>query len=230
MKGSNSSTKAIQPKCQSSSGKSAHEASAARFSRAQLLRKGHVTTNPGKPRQNNPGGAVKTKKNGKNNRIKNGVFIDSNVAHISGSKPGVKRKQAKLYKEVQASEEGERASVGVSGSIKAVCGKGPLSLFITRDVEVKIQARVGTSNPPLKGKPSRGPLSADLILQTRYIPVPLNNQSFLPLKVASQPMALLGQTFNRACSLGSFATGSIKQRRLITQLVSGSAQLFPSCP
>ena len=113
---------------------------------------------------------------------------------------------------------------------RAVCGKGPFSLLITRDVEVKIQARVGTSSPPLKGNPSRSPLSADLILQTRYSPVPLNNQSFLPLKVASQPMALLGQAFNRACSLGRFATSSIKQRRLITQLVSSNTQLFPSCP
>ena len=113
----------MQPYNQLSSGESAHEASAARFSRTQLLRKGHVTTNPGQLRQSNPRGAVKEKKRdrkkkGKNNGIKKGVFIDSNVVHISGSKPGMKRKQVKLYKGVQMSEgeEGERASAGVFGS------------------------------------------------------------------------------------------------------------------
>ena len=112
---------------------------------------------------------------------------------------------------------------------RAVCGKGPFCLLITRDIEVKIQARIGTGSFPLKGKPSRSPLSAGLVPQNRYSPVPLNNQSFLSLKVTSQPMALLGQAFNRACSLGRFATGSIKQRCFITQLISSSTQLFPSC-
>ena len=86
------------------------------FSRIQLLRKGHVTTNPGQLKQNNPRGAVKKKGNG----IKNGGFIDSNIAHNSGSKPGMKRKQVKLHEGVQMleGEEGERASAGVFGSPK----------------------------------------------------------------------------------------------------------------
>ena len=150
------------------------------------------------------------------------------IATLHGFKARRKKKTSKV---IQRSSSIRRSGAGLSKSVwlsRVVCGKGTFSLLITRDVEVKIQAWVGTSSPPLKGKPSRSPLSADLILKTRYSSVPLNNQSFLPLKVASQPMALLGQAFNRACSLGSFATGSIKQRRLITQLVSGSTQLFPS--
>ena len=60
-------------------------------------------------------GAVKKKKN---NGIKNREFIDSNVAHISSSKPDMKRKQVKLHEGVQMSEgeEGERASAEVFGS------------------------------------------------------------------------------------------------------------------
>ena len=120
-KSSNCSTKAIQPRSQFSLGKSAHEALAARFSRALLLSKGHRATNLGQLRQSNPRGAVKKKKRrnkGKNNEVKNGVFIDSNITYIPGLKPGVKKKQAKLYKGVQTSEgeEGERASAGVFGS------------------------------------------------------------------------------------------------------------------
>ena len=164
------------------------------------------------------------------------VFIESDVTYIPGSKPDVKKKQAKLYKGVHTSKEGaeakegEWASARVFGSPEQSTEKGLFRLLITRDIEVKIQARVGTSSLPLKVKPSRSPLSAGLIPQTRYSPVPLNNRIFLPLKVTLQPMALLGQAFNRACSLGSFATGSNKQRCFITQLISSSMQLFPNCP
>ena len=125
MKSTNCSTKAVQPKSQFSSGKSAHEASTAWFLRAPLLRKGHVTTNPRQLRQSNLKGVVKKikkkkekrekKDRGKNNGIKNGVFIDNNVTQILGLELGMKRKQVKLYKGVQTSEgeEGERASAGV---------------------------------------------------------------------------------------------------------------------
>ena len=43
--------------------------------------------------------------------------MDSNIAHISSSKPGMKRKQVKLHEGVQMSEgeEGERASTRVFG-------------------------------------------------------------------------------------------------------------------
>ena len=106
---------------------------------------------------------------------------------------------------------------------RTVSGKGLFRLLVTGDIKVKVQTRVGISSLPLKAKPSRSPLGASLIPQTRYNSVLLNNQSFFPLKVPLQPMALLSQAFNRARSLGSFATGSIQQRCFITQL-------FPSCP
>ena len=104
----------MQPKSQFSSDESAHKASATRFSRTQLLRKSHVTTNPRQLRQSNPRGAVKKKGNG----IKNEGFIGSNVAHISGSKPDMKRKQVKIHEGVQMleGEEGEQVSTGVFGS------------------------------------------------------------------------------------------------------------------
>ena len=132
-KSSNFLTKAIRPRSQFSSSKLAHEASAAWFSRALLLGKDHRATNPGQLRKSNPRGAVKKKKKkkrrnkGKNNEVKNGVFIDSNVTYIPGSKPDVKRKQAKLYKGVQTSEgeERERASVGVFGSPEQSAEKDP---------------------------------------------------------------------------------------------------------
>ena len=92
---------------------------------------------------------------------------------------------------------------------RTVGEKGLFCLLVTRDIKIEVQALVGISSLPLKGKPPKSPLSAGLIPQTLYGSVPLNNQSFLPLKVPSQPMALLGQAFNRAHSLGSFATGSI---------------------
>ena len=61
----------------------------------------------------------------KHNEIQNGIFIDKNVAYILGSKPSVKRKQAELDKEVQASEEGERASGGVFGSPEQSAERDP---------------------------------------------------------------------------------------------------------
>ena len=69
----------------------------------------------------------KIENKGKNNEVKNGVFIDSNVTYIPGLKPGVKRKQAKLYKGVQTleDEEGERASAGVFGSPEQSAEKDP---------------------------------------------------------------------------------------------------------
>ena len=84
--------------------------------------------------------------------------------------------------------------VGISWGVwlsRAVSGKGLFRLLVTRDIKVKVQAQVGISSLPLKGKPSRSLLGAGLIPQTRYSSVLLNNQSFLPLKVPSQPMALL---------------------------------------
>ena len=128
-----------------------------------------------------------------------------------------KKKQAKLYKGVQASgvevgaegEEGERTSTGGVWLSRTFGGKGLFLLLVIGDIKVKVRARIGISSLPLESKPSRSPLSADLIPQTRYGSFPLNNQSFLPLKVPSQPMALLGQAFNRAHSLGSFAMGAM---------------------
>ena len=117
----------------------------------------------------------------------------SGVRHRSGSRR--RRREAGLSRGVWLS--------------RTVDGKGLFYLLVTRDIKVKVQARVGISNLPLESKPSKSPLSAGLIPQTRYSSVPLNNQSFLPLKVPSQPMALLGHVFNRAHNLGSFTTGCI---------------------
>ena len=130
-----------------------------------------------------------------------------------------KKKKKKTSKIIQRSSDVRRKSgsrrrrrgAGLSRGgwlSKIVGGKGLFCLLITGDIKVKVQARVGISNPLLESKPSRSPLSAGLIPQTRYRFVPLNNKSFLPLKVPSQPMALLSQVFNRAHSLGSFAMGS----------------------
>ena len=52
------------------------------------------------------------------------MFIKNDITYIRGSKPNKKKKQAKLYEGVQASnaevgaegEEGERTSAGVFGS------------------------------------------------------------------------------------------------------------------
>ena len=88
-------------------------------------------------------------------------------------------------------------------------GKGLFRLLFTRHIKAKVQARIGIRSLPLESKPSKSPLSVGLIPQTRYGSVPLNNQIFLPLKVPSQPMALLGHALNRAHSLGSFAMGFI---------------------
>ena len=140
--------------------------------------------------------------------------------HISGVRSLRLKKKKKKSKIEQGGSDVRRgirsrrrrrgANLSRGGRLsRAVDGKGFLCLLVTRDIKVKVQAQVGISNPPLESKPSRSPLSAGLIPQTRYRSVPLNNQSFLPLKVPSQPMALLGQAFNRAHSLGSFATGSI---------------------
>ena len=127
-----------------------------------------------------------------------------------------KKENKKSYSDVRRRGAGLSRSAWLS---RTVCGKGPFCLLIARDIEVKIQAQVGSASFPLKGKPSRSPLSAGLVPHNRYSPVPLNDQ---PLKVTSQPMTLLGQAFNRACNLGHFATGSIKQHCFITQLVSSS--------
>ena len=106
----------------------------------------------------------------------------------------------------------ERRGANLSRGVwlsRTVGGKGLFRLLVTRDIKVKVQARIDINNLPLESKPPRSPLSAGLIPQTRYGSVPLNNQSFLPLKVPSQPMALLGQVFNRAHRLGSFVMSSI---------------------
>ena len=145
------------------------------------------------------------------------------TSHISGVQSPTKKKQKNkktTSKIIQRSSgvrrrsgnrrrrRGAYLSRGVWLS-RTVGGKGLFHLLVTRDIKVKVQARVGISSLPLESKPSRSLLSAGLIPQTRYGSIPLNNQSFLPLKVPSQPMALLGQAFNRAHSLESFATGSI---------------------
>ena len=138
-----------------------------------------------------------------------------------GSKPNVKKKKKKKNKQnyikkfrCQAQEWEQKAKKG-SGpqpgwmALQNSREKGLFCLLVTGDIKVKVQAQVGISNPLLESKPSRSPLSAGLIPQTRYRSVPLNNKSFLPLKVPFQPMALLSQVFNRAHSLGSFAMDSI---------------------
>ena len=150
--------------------------------------------------------------------------------HIFGvwSPKKKKKKKAKLYKEAQTSgasgvrRRRRRRGAGLNRGgwlSRVVDGKGLFCLLVAGDIKVKIQSRVGINNPPLESKPSGSPLSAGLIPQTRYRSVPLNNQSFLPLKVPSQPMTLIGQAFNRAHSFRSFATGSILQCCFITQLI-----------
>ena len=89
----------------------------------------NIASDSGQLRQSNPRGAVKKKRRnkGKNNEVKSGVFIDSNVTYIPGSKPDLKRKQEKLYKGVQTlkGEERERASAEVFGSPEQSAEKDP---------------------------------------------------------------------------------------------------------
>ena len=136
------------------------------------------------------------------------------TSHISGVQSRKKKKT--ISKTIQRSSDvwSRRRRRGANLSwggwlSRTVRGKGLFCLPVTRDIKVKVQARISISSLPLEIKPPRSPLSAGLVPQTRYGSVPLNNQSFLPLKLPSQPMALLGQAFNRAHSLGSFAPSSI---------------------
>ena len=113
--------------------------------------------------------------------------------------------------DIRGKSRGRRWGVSLSGGIRfsrIVYREGFLCLLLARDVEVEVQAWIGISNLSLKGKPPRGSLSTGLIPQSRYNFVPLNDQSLLPMKVPSQPMALLGQAFHRADIFGSLATSS----------------------
>ena len=109
-------TQAIQPKSQFSSSRTAHEASVARFSRAQLLRKCHIAPNPRQLRQSNPRGAVIKKKEkrerGKSNEIENGLFIESDVTYILGSKPGVNKNKQSYLKEFRRQKREQKAKKG----------------------------------------------------------------------------------------------------------------------
>ena len=96
--------------------------------------------------------------------------------------------------------------MGFSGGVRffrIVSGEGLLGLLVTRHVEVEVQVWVDISSFPLKGKPPRSPLSTGLIPQSSYNFVPLSNQSYLLMKIPTQPTTLLSQAFCRIYSLGS---------------------------
>ena len=185
--------------------------------RTQLLRQRPYSHRSKSTEERAASGKRLQKKKRKSDDIENEVFIENDITYIQVSKPDVKKKKKKSKiiqrsSGVRSGSRRRRKGAGLSRGIwlsRTVGGKGLFRLLVTRDVKIEVQTQVGISRLPLKGKPSRSPLSAGLIPQTRYSSVPLNNQSFLPLKVSSQPMALLSQAFNKAYSLGSFETGSI---------------------
>ena len=150
--------------------------------------------------------------------IENWLFIEfQTTLHTSEVQSQKKKKISSIVQGGSGVRHGSRsrrrgrgAGLSRGGWLSRAGGrKGFFCLLVAGDIKVKVQAQVGIINPPLESKPSRSPLSGGFIPQTRYRSVPLNNQSFLPLKVPSQPMEHIGQTFNRAHSFGSFAMGSV---------------------
>ena len=141
--------------------------------------------------------------------------------HVSQVRSSTKKNKQSYEKEIRRQKREQEARKGSGHQLRCLAlqsslRKRLLRFLVAGDIKVKVQARVGLSSLPLESKPSRSPLGANLIPQTRYSSVLLNNQSFLPLNIPSQPMALLSQAFNGACILASFTTGSIQQRCLIT--------------
>ena len=87
-----------------------------------------------------------------------------------------------------------RRGVSLSRGIKfsrRICGERLLCLLIAREVEVEIQTWISVSSLLLKSEPPRSPLSTGLVPQSSYNFVPLSNQSYLLMKVPTQPVTLL---------------------------------------
>ena len=85
-----------------------------------------------------------------------------------------------------------------------------LSLLIARDVKVEVQAGIGISSSPLKGKLPRNLLSTGLVPQSSYNFVLLSNQSYLLMEVPGQPTTLLSQAFRRVYNLGNLTTSPVQ--------------------
>ena len=93
-------------------------------------------------------------------------------------------------------EEGEWASAGVPRFPRIISREGPLILLIVGKVKAEIQAGIGIDNLLLKGKPPRNPLIRRLGPQSSNNFVPLSHQSYLLMKIPTQPATLLSQAFH----------------------------------
>ena len=87
--------------------------------------------------------------------------------------------------------------------VRLTLRKGLFRLLLVGNLEVEIQTRESFSSSMLKSKRSKGLQGAGLVPQLSYHPIPLADQSLLPLKVSTQCTALLRQALCGAVNLGS---------------------------